>query len=296
MTVLALAPARWQDYLALTKPRVLSLLMLTALVGMLLASDGLPPWPVVLFGNLGIAGCAAAAAVLNQVLERDLDAGMARTRQRPLVQGRASSAAALVLAAGLGVAGSGLLLVFTNLLATVLTLASLLGYAVVYTLFLKPATPQNIVIGGLAGAAPPLLGWVAVTGEVGAQGVLLMLIIFTWTPPHFWALAIARRDDYARAGVPMLPVTHGVAHTTRHILFYTVALLAVSLAPVALGMRGLPYLLAALLLGAGFLRHAWRLLRAPGAAVAMATFRYSILYLFALFIALLVDHYWRLYG
>ncbi|MFC3608093.1 heme o synthase [Stutzerimonas tarimensis] len=288
--------ARWRDYLEMTKPRVLMLLMVTALVGMLLASVSALPLEILLFGNLGIACCAAAAAVVNHVLDRRIDAQMRRTQQRPLAQGRVPPASALLFALGLGLCGMALLLTFTNPLAAWLTLASLFGYAVIYTVFLKRATPQNIVIGGLAGAAPPLLGWVAVTGQVSTEPLLLLLIIFTWTPPHFWALAIHRRDEYAKAAIPMLPVTHGVHHTKQHILFYTLLLLLVSSLPYALGMSGLPYLLAAGLLGARFLYWSLALYRDSRPDVAMGTFRYSILYLFLLFIALLLDHYWRLFG
>jgi len=283
--------AGWRDYLELTKPRVVALMLITSLVGMFLATRAGVPWTVLLFGNLGIALCAGSAAAVNHVLDRRIDALMARTRRRPLAQGRVSPSAALLFALLLALAGQALLLIFTNALAAWLTLASLLGYAVIYTGFLKRATPQNIVIGGLAGAAPPLLGWVAVTGHVGAEPLLLVLIIFAWTPPHFWALAIHRKAEYARADIPMLPVTHGERYTKLHILFYTVMLFAVSLLPFAIHMSGPFYLVCASLLGLRFLHWAWVLLRDSKAGAAMGTFKYSIGYLFLLFIALLVDHY-----
>ena len=283
--------AGWRDYLELTKPRVVALMLITALVGMFLASDGWVPWPVLLLGNLGIALCAGAAAAVNHVLDRRIDALMARTRQRPLVAGRVSPAAALLFALALALAGQALLLAFTNALTAWLTLASLLGYALVYTGFLKRATPQNIVIGGLAGAAPPMLGWTAVTGRLDAEALLLVLIVFAWTPPHFWALAIHRKADYARAEIPMLPVTHGEQYTRLHILLYTLILFAVSLLPFVIRMSGPLYLVGALLLGARFLDWAWALYRDSRPQAAIRTFKYSITYLFALFIVLLVDHY-----
>ncbi len=249
------------------------------------------PWTVLLFGNLGIALCAGGAAAVNHVVDRQIDSVMARTHKRPLAEGRVSPAAALTFALVLGVAGLLLLLAFTNALAAWLTLASLIGYAVIYTGFLKRATPQNIVIGGLAGAAPPLLGWVAVTGQVSAEPLLLVLIIFAWTPPHFWALAIHRKAEYAKVNIPMLPVTHGEHYTKVHILLYTVALLAVSFMPYAIHMSGPLYLAAAALLGARFLYWAVVLYRDSRPHAAIRTFKFSIWYLFALFIALLVDHY-----
>jgi heme o synthase len=246
---------------------------------------------VLIFGNLGIALCAGGAAAVNHVVDRRIDAVMARTHKRPLAEGRVSPVAALAFALFLAVAGLGLLLAFTNALAAWLTLASLLGYAVIYTGFLKRATPQNIVIGGLAGAAPPLLGWVAVTGHISAEPLLLVLIIFAWTPPHFWALAIHRKEEYAKADIPMLPVTHGEHYTKVHILLYTFALLAVSLMPYVIHMSGPLYLACALVLGARFLQWAWVLYRGGRPHAAINTFKYSIWYLFLLFIALLVDHY-----
>jgi protoheme IX farnesyltransferase len=286
--------ARWREYLALTKPRVVALMVFTTVVGMLLATRDLLPWTVLVFGTLGIALLAGAAAAINHLVDRRIDALMARTRARPLPRGVLRAGEVLGFAAVLTVAGTGLLLAFTNVLCTVLTLASLLGYAVVYSLYLKHRTPQNIVIGGAAGAAPPLLGWVAVTGQLDAGALLLFLIIFVWTPPHFWPLAIHRRDDYARADVPMLPVTHGIAYTTRRIVVYSWVLYGVTLLPVLISMSGAPYLVVATLLGAGFVGWAWRLARDPRQAMPM--FRYSIAYLFGLFAALMFDHYLPVFG
>nr|WP_269807623.1 heme o synthase [Pseudomonas sp. NMI795_08] len=283
--------AGWRDYFELTKPKVVVLMLITSLVGMFLATRAGVPLPVLLFGNLGIALCAGGAAVVNHVVDRRIDALMARTHKRPLAQGRVAPLPALCFAALLAMSGMGLLLAFTNALTAWLTLASLLGYAVLYTGFLKRATPQNIVIGGLAGAAPPLLGWVAVSGHVSAEPLLLVLIIFAWTPPHFWALAIHRRAEYEKADIPMLPVTHGERYTALHILLYTLILLAVSLLPYAIHMSGPLYLACALGLGLRFLHWAWVLYRGSRPHAAINTFKYSIGYLFALFIALLVDHY-----
>ena len=283
--------ARWRDYLELTKPKVVVLMLITSLVGMFLATRAGVPWTVLVFGNLGIGLCAGGAAAVNHVLDRRIDALMARTHKRPLAEGRISALAALSFALLLAVSGLALLLIFTNALAAWLTLASLLGYAVIYTGFLKRATPQNIVIGGLAGAAPPLLGWVAVTGHVTAEPLLLVLIIFAWTPPHFWALAIHRKAEYAKADIPMLPVTHGEHYTKVHILLYTCVLLAVSLLPFVIHMSGALYLACALGLGARFLHWAWVLYRGTQPRAAINTFKYSIYYLLWLFAALLVDHY-----
>ncbi len=283
--------ARWRDYLELTKPKVVVLMLITSLVGMFLATRAGVPWTVLVFGNLGIGLCAGGAAAVNHVLDRRIDALMARTHKRPLAEGRISALAALSFALLLAVSGLALLLIFTNALAAWLTLASLLGYAVIYTGFLKRATPQNIVIGGLAGAAPPLLGWVAVTGHVTAEPLLLVLIIFAWTPPHFWALAIHRKAEYAKADIPMLPVTHGEHYTKVHILLYTCVLLAVSLLPFVIHMSGALYLACALGLGARFLHWAWVLYRGTQPHAAINTFKYSIYYLLWLFAALLVDHY-----
>ena len=264
-------------------------MLFTVVVGMLLSTRSQLPWRVLLFGSLGIGLVAGAAAAINHLVDRRIDAIMARTRGRPLPRGAVCGAQVLVFAATLGLAGMWLLLVFTNGLCAALTFASLVGYAVIYSMFLKRATPQNIVIGGAAGAAPPLLGWVAVTGQLDPGALLLFLIILVWTPPHFWALAIHRRDDYARAAIPMLPVTHGVAFTSGRILSYTVVLLLITVAPFAIGMSGGPYFVGALLLGGRFVWFAWRLRR--DVRLAMPTFRYSIIYLFGLFALLLADHY-----
>jgi protoheme IX farnesyltransferase len=285
------ASATWRDYLELTKPKVVLLMLITSLVGMFLATRAGVPWTVLLFGNLGIGLCAGAAAAVNHVVDRRIDALMARTYKRPVTTGRVTPTAALGFALLLAVAGMSLLMLFTNALAAWLTLASLLGYAVIYTGFLKRATPQNIVIGGLAGAAPPLLGWVAVTGHLSAEPLLLVLIIFAWTPPHFWALAIHRKAEYAKADIPMLPVTHGEHYTKVHILLYTLVMFAVTLLPYAIHMSGPLYLGCALLLGGRFLYWAWVLYRDSRPHAAISTFKYSIWYLFLLFIALLADHY-----
>ncbi|WP_298185362.1 heme o synthase [uncultured Pseudomonas sp.] len=285
------AHASWRDYLELTKPRVVVLMLITSLVGMFLATRAGVAWQVLIFGNLGIGLCAGAAAAVNHVVDRRIDSIMARTLKRPVTSGRISPSAALGFALLLAVAGMALLLTFTNELAAWLTLASLLGYAVLYTGFLKRATPQNIVIGGLAGAAPPLLGWVAVTGHISAEPLLLVLIIFAWTPPHFWALAIHRKAEYAKADIPMLPVTHGEHYTKVHILLYTLVMFAVTLLPYAIHMSGLLYLACAVILGGRFLHWAVVLYRDSKPHAAINTFKYSIWYLFALFIALLVDHY-----
>ena len=283
--------ARAGQYLELTKPRVVALIVFTAIIGMFLATPALPPWQALILGSIGIWLAAASAAALNHLLDRDKDAVMARTSARPLVTGELSPRQVLIFALALGVASMVLLAVFVNGLTAVLTFASLIGYAVIYTVYLKRATPQNIVIGGAAGAAPPVLGWAAVTGEVHPHALLLFLIIFIWTPPHFWALAIFRRDDYSRAQVPMLPVTHGVEYTRWHVLYYTVLLLVVSLLPFVTGMTGLVYAAGALVLGIGFLWYAIRLLNPPSERFAMDVFNYSIIYLMALFAFLLVDHW-----
>ncbi len=285
------APPLWRRYLELTKPRVVALITFTAVVGTLLASPGAPPLEALLWGNLGIALAAACAATLNHVLDRRIDAQMARTRARPLPSGQLSERQALVFAAVLGVSAMAILAFLVNLLTAGLTFLSLIGYAVVYTVWLKRATSQNIVIGGAAGAAPPVLGWAAVTNGIDPNALLLFLIIFVWTPPHFWALAIARRDEYARAGIPMLPVTHGVAHTRLQILLYTVLLVVVTLMPFLTRMSGLIYLAAALVLNAGFLYYALALKISAREELPMRVFRFSVTYLMWLFAALLVDHY-----
>ncbi|HEY6452524.1 MAG TPA: heme o synthase [Steroidobacteraceae bacterium] len=283
--------ATWRDYLELTKPRVVALIVLTAVVGTLLATPGMPPLDALVLGNLGIALAAASAAAINHVLDRHIDARMGRTRNRPLPAGHLTHTRAFVFALVLGVSSMAILAAFVNVLTAVLTFLSLILYAVVYTVWLKRATPQNIVIGGAAGAAPPVLGWVAVTDHVSAQALLLFLIIFAWTPPHFWALAIARRHDYARADIPMLPVTHGVEFTRLHVLLYTVILCMVTLLPFVIGMSGLIYLAAALALNGRFLWQAIVLKFARRDDLSMRMFRFSISYLMWLFVALLVDHY-----
>ncbi|WP_411833635.1 heme o synthase [Pseudoxanthomonas mexicana] len=287
-----------RQYWDLTKPRVVALIVFTALVGMLLAVDGAPDGAQLLRGALGFAGiwlAASSAAAINQLLDSRIDAKMARTSWRPLVQGQVKPWQALVFALALAALSMAILVIWVNAITALLTFASLIGYAVVYTVFLKRATPQNIVIGGIAGAAPPLLGWATMTGMQGEwdwpHALLLVLIIFVWTPPHFWALAIFRREDYARALVPMLPVTHGVTYTRWQILFYTVLLVEVTVLPVVFGMSGLFYLGGALVLGSVFLWYAWKLLNPPDEFFAMRVFNYSIVYLMALFAFLLVDHW-----
>lgn len=281
----------WRDYLELTKPKVVALMILTSVIGMLLATTGLPGLGVLIWGNMGIAFLAGAAAVVNHVVDQKIDTVMARTRKRPVATGKISSVEAIAFAVLLASVGMFVLMWQVNHLTAWLTLASLVGYAGVYTLFLKRATPQNITIGGLAGAMPPLLGWTAVTGQVDGHALLLVLIIFAWTPPHFWALAIHRKEEYAKAGIPMLPVTHGNKYTELHILLYTLILLAVSLLPFVTGMSGWIYLAGALVLGLRFLHYAIRLLKGDDRRVALNTFKYSITYLMALFVILLVDHY-----
>ena len=276
---------------SLTKPRVVSLIVFTAVIGMFLATPGVVPLHVLLAGTAGIAFVAGAAAAMNCLVEHKIDAKMRRTSWRPLPQGELSAAQTLAFAGALGGVGLWLLYHYVNALTMWLTLASFVGYAIVYTVILKPATPQNIVIGGASGAMPPVLGWAAVTGEVTIEPLLLFLIIFAWTPPHFWSLALYRTDDYARAGVPMLPVTHGKPYTRLQVLLYTVILFAVSLLPYMVRMSGLFYAAAALVLGAVFLGYAVRIYAAYSDAVAQKTFRYSIAYLALLFAALLVDHY-----
>ena len=283
--------ATWRDYYALTKPGVVQLLVFTAVVGMFLAVPGMVPWQPLVFGSLGIALAAASAAVVNQLLDRRIDAQMARTRNRPLPKGRIAERDALAFALALGLVGIATLALLVNPLTAGLTFLSLIGYAIVYTVYLKRATPQNIVIGGAAGAAPPVLGWAAVTNEVSGYALLMFLIIFTWTPPHFWALAIARRGDYERADIPMLPVTYGEELTKSFVVYYTVLLVVVTILPYLTGMSGPLYLMGALALGAGYLYYVIKLKVAPNAQSAMTAFRYSISYLMALFTFLLVDHY-----
>jgi protoheme IX farnesyltransferase len=285
------APAQWRLYLQLTKPKVVALIVFTAIVGTLLASPGLPPFDALVWGNLGIAAASACAATINHVLDQRIDAQMTRTRGRPLPMGKLTERQALAFAAVLGVASMAILAFLVNPLTAALTFVSLIGYAVIYTVWLKRATSQNIVIGGAAGAAPPVLGWTAVTNSVDANALLLFLIIFVWTPPHFWALAIARRDDYARAGIPMLPVTHGVEYTRLHVLLYTVLLVLVTLLPFVTRLSGLIYLAAALVLNALFLYYALALKITTRRELPMRVFRFSVTYLMWLFAALLVDHY-----
>jgi protoheme IX farnesyltransferase len=283
--------ASWRDYLELTKPRVVALIVLTSVIGTLLATPQFPPLEALLAGNLGIALCAASAAAINHVLDRRIDARMARTRQRPLPTGHLSPVRAMSFALALGVASMLILVAFVNTLTAVLSFSSLIVYAVIYTVWLKRATPQNIVIGGAAGAAPPVLGWVAVTNHLDPQALLLFLIIFAWTPPHFWALAIARRHDYAKADIPMLPVTHGVEFTRLHVLLYTVILCLVTLLPYMMRMSGLLYLSAAVILNARFLWQAIQLKTTGRDELPMRMFKFSIVYLMWLFLALLADHY-----
>jgi heme o synthase len=284
-------PAIARQYLELTKPRVVALIVFTAVIGMFLAVPGLPPARAAIAGMLGIWLAAASAAALNHLIDQRIDKLMARTSHRPLATGSLTPTQVLAFALVLGTLSMAILVALVNPLTALLTFFSLIGYAIVYTAFLKRATPQNIVIGGAAGAAPPVLGWAAVTGHVHPYALLLFLIIFIWTPPHFWALAIFRREDYARAQVPMLPVTHGVVYTRWHVLFYTVLLLLITLLPWLTGMSGMFYLGGALVLGAGFLYYAVRLLQPPDDFFAMRVFNYSIVYLMALFAFLLVDHY-----
>ena len=291
MATLALAESRARQLFALTKPRVVSLIVFTAVIGMFLATPGMVPPQVLLAGTLGIALVAGAAAAINCLVESHIDARMQRTRWRPLPRGELTAAQTLVFAGAIGGAGLWLLGHFVNPLTMWLTLGTFVGYAVIYTVVLKPLTPQNIVIGGASGAMPPVLGWAAVSGEVTTDAMLLFLIIFAWTPPHFWSLALYRTADYARAGVPMLPVTHGRGYTRLQVLLYTMILFGASLMPFAIGMSGIPYLAAAVALGGAFLYYAVRIYVSYSDALAQRTFRFSIAYLAALFAALLVDHY-----
>jgi protoheme IX farnesyltransferase len=283
--------ASWRDYYELCKPRVVLLMLLTVVIGMFMATPGMVPLDVLLLGNLGIALCAASAAAVNHLVDRRIDLVMARTHDRPIAQGRIDTTHAILFALTMGVAGMAVLIVGVNQLTAWLTLASHVGYAVIYTLWLKRATPQNIVIGGLAGATPPLLGWTAVTNQVDGHALLLVLIIFAWTPPHFWALAIARRDEYAKVDIPMLPVTHGIKFTKVHTLLYTLILFAVTLLPFATRMSGPLYLLGAVALGAGFIYWAIVMMIGKNPKAPMETFKYSIVYLMALFMVMLLDHY-----
>ena len=294
MTALTL-PA-WSQYYNLTKPKVVFLIVFTAMVGMLLAADGAVSLNIFVFGLLGIGLAAASGAAINHVVDEHIDRIMERTRDRPLASGKLTQKAALIFALSIGVLGILMLVLFVNLLTAILTFFSLVGYALIYTMYLKRATPQNIVLGGAAGAAPPLLGWTAVTGQVETEALLLFLIIFIWTPPHFWALAIRRREEYAKADIPMLPVTHGVDFTKIQILLYTILLFVVTLMPFIVQMSGLIYLAGAISLGIGFMYYAIKLYRdkEPN-VIAMKTFGYSIFYLSLLFAFLLVDHYVRIF-
>jgi protoheme IX farnesyltransferase len=283
-------PASVGDYYELTKPNVVYLMLVTSAVGMFMATPGVVPWEVLLYGNICIGLCAASGAVINHLVDERIDTIMARTHNRPIAKGRVGKIQAGVFATVLGVLGMALLMVKINQLTAWLTLFSLIGYAGIYTLWLKRATPQNIVIGGLPGAAPPLLGWTAVTNEIQGHGLLLVLIVFAWTPPHFWALAIHRREDYAKAGIPMLPVTHGVKFTSLHILLYTFLLLAAALLPFATGLSGMLYLVGATVLSLIFLYWAVAIVRGDPKA-PMATFKFSLIYLMLIFVLMLLDHY-----
>jgi protoheme IX farnesyltransferase len=283
--------ATWHDYYEMTKPRVVMLLLLTALVGMCLATETWIDPQILVFGMLGIGLLSSSAAVINHVVDHKIDSLMARTFNRPVATGKISPKQAIMFAFAIGAVGFMSLALFVNMITAWLTLASLVGYAFVYTSYLKRATPQNIVIGGLAGAAPPLLGWTAVTGDIHAYALLLVLIVFTWTPPHFWALAIHREKDYAKAKIPMLPVTHGIDFTKTCVLLYTVLLCLVCVLPYLVDMSGLIYLIGSTILNAGFMYYAIKLKYNPTATTAMDTFKYSIYHLMILFVVLLADHY-----
>ena len=281
----------WRDFYEMCKPRVVMLMILTSLVGMFLAVPGMVPLDILIFGNIGIALVAGSGAVVNHLIDYKVDSLMKRTHNRPIPQGRVDPKQAAMFAAGIGILGMLILLFLVNPLSAWLTLASFIGYAFIYTGYLKRATPQNIVIGGLSGAMPPLLGWAAVTGTIEPGALILVLIIFAWTPPHFWALAIHRKEEYAKTGIPMLPVTHGEHITKIHIILYTVIMFLITLLPYLTGMSGPIYLLAAVVLGLGFLAWTLLLMFKPKASTAMDTFRYSIVYLMVLFVVLLTDHY-----
>lgn len=284
---------KFADYYQLTKPKVVYLMIITAWVGMILATQqyDFDIIQKIFWGTLGIALSAGSGAVFNHLIEHHIDARMHRTQARPVASGKLTAKQALFFGLGIGTLGLAILLIFTNVTATLLTFLSLFGYAIIYTVYLKRTTPQNIVIGGAAGAAPPLLGWSVISGTVDPHALLLVLIIFAWTPPHFWALAIHRRHEYAKTPLPMLPITHGVKYTKLNIILYTLLLILVSILPYLTGMSGLIYLITALGLGAGFYYHAHLLYKSPDEKNAMTTFGYSILYLFGLFIGLLLDHY-----
>lgn len=290
-TAVQTPPAAWRDYLELCKPRVVLLMLLTVVVGMYLATPGWVSIPLLLFSLFGIGLCAGSAAAINHLVDKRIDAIMSRTKKRPVASGQVSVSQALGFALVMGFLGLSVLVIFVNPLTAILTFITLIGYAGIYTGYLKRATSQNIVIGGLAGAAPPLLGWTAVTNQLDPQALLLVLIIFIWTPPHFWALAIYRYEEYQHAQIPMLPVTHGIAYTKLNVYLYTILLLVVSVLPFVIGMSGLFYLIGALVLGARFLFWAHKLYRTEKPVVAMQTFRFSIVYLMLLFVFLLIDHY-----
>ncbi|MFO8025140.1 heme o synthase [Thiohalophilus sp.] len=281
----------WCDYYTLCKPKVVALIVFTAIVGMFLSVPGMVPWQPLIFGTLGIGLAAASAAAINQIVDQKIDAQMQRTSKRPLPSGTITNKQALLFSALLGIASMVILVYLVNPLTAMLTLLSLIGYAFIYTMYLKRATPQNIVIGGAAGAAPPVLGWTAVTGHIHPDSLLLFLIIYTWTPPHFWALAIYKREEYARVNVPMLPVTHGVQFTRLHVLLYTIIMFGVTLLPFATRMSGWLYFIGALILGGIFLYYAIRMQSDRDPKIAIKTFGYSILYLMLLFALLLIDHY-----
>ena len=283
--------ADWRDYLEICKPNVVLLMLLCAMVGMFLATPGMVSWHILIIGNLGIALVASSAAALNHLVDAKIDASMARTQTRPMAQGRISNLQGGLFVALTGVPGMALLIIYINPLTAWLNLASWVGYGIIYSMYLKRATPQNIVIGGIFGAAPPLFGWTAVTNNIDAGGLLLVLIIFAWTPPHFWALAIERKNEYAKVGVPMLPVTHGVAYTRLHILLYTIIMILSTMLPFVIGMSNVIYLVSALILGGIFLFWSLVLLQGKHRQAPMQTFRYSIVYLMLLFVALLADHY-----
>jgi len=284
-----------KDFLKLCKLKVVALIMLTAVVGMLLATEGLPPMDLMILGSIGIALASCSAAVFNHVVDQRIDTIMSRTKNRPMPEGKVNSQQAIIFGIVIGVIGLGILAIWVNLLTAVLTFFALIGYAVIYTMYLKRATPQNIVIGGAAGAAPPVLGWAAITNSVELDAMLLFLIVFIWTPPHFWALAIHRHEEYAKVDVPMLPVTHGLPFTRLQILLYTVILFIVTLMPYLIGMSSLIYLIGAVLLGVGFLYYAIQMMRHPdNMELPMKTFGFSINYLMILFVILLVDHYFPL--
>jgi len=288
------SPLSWKNYLELCKPKVVVLLVFTAIVGMLLAVPGMPPLDLLVYGTIGIGLASSSAAAINHFIDQKADAKMTRTHNRPLPTGDLNSRNVLVFAGIIGLIAMIILVVFVNTLTAVLTFLSLIGYAIIYTIYLKHMTPQNIVIGGAAGAAPPVLGWCAITGDIHPHALLLFLIIFVWTPPHFWALAVAKREEYANAGIPMLPVTHGAEFTRLQILLYTVLLFIVTLLPYLTGMSALIYLFSAVVLGLGFIYYAIKMMRNTDNKTAMKTFFYSINYLMLMFAALLIDHYFPL--